>query len=141
MASNRYQVVGLFAGIPLFSGAWLAALFNNAWLGVIGLIIMLVGLFLANKVEVRSDVTTHLFRGAVAGALAGLVARMLGVVASLVLGVTQSTQFSDMSDVFRVTLAGDWGASLVLILLTAGLGASVCLLVPEAKDARSGKEG
>lgn len=132
MELKRYQWVGLLAGFPLFSGAWLSGFYNTPWPGVIGLLVTVAALFIANHVETRSDRNQHMLQGAVAGLLAGLAARVLGLIAGWMVGLDQMVQFSSLDDLFRVVLAGDWLASLALILGLGITGAVIGAVEPEA---------
>ncbi|MBP7760401.1 hypothetical protein KA093_01250 [Candidatus Saccharibacteria bacterium] len=143
MEIRRYQWVGLLAGVPLFSGAWLSALYQTSWWGVFGLIFTAWGLYVANQVERRADNTTQAKRGIVAGLLAGVVARAIGYIAALMGGVSMTVAWQDARDVFRIVLAGDWVASLSLILVVGGLGVLMAVLEPDAAKSvkTKGKRG
>ncbi len=132
MEPRRYQWVGLLAGVPLFSGAWLSAYYHTPWWGVLGLVVSVAGIYLGNRVEQRDDLTTYLQRGAIAGALAALVARVLGGIATLLSDNTDIAQFSELRHFSRVVLSGDLVATLLLIVIVAALGAGVCALEPTA---------
>ncbi len=133
MEVQRYQWVGLLAGVPLFSGAWLSAFYNTPWWGVLGVLLMLGGLYMANHVERRSTLTEHATRGFLAGILAGAVARILGWLAAALTGGTNVVSSTVFQDTFRIVLAGNWWPTLVLILLSGVLGAAIASLEPEAK--------
>lgn len=134
MVLKRYQWVGLLAGVPLFSGAWLSAVYNNAWWGIIGALIAVLGMFIANHVERRSDLVVHLRRGLLAGLLAGVVARLLGYLAWVWAGLSATTNFHQLNDVFRVVLAGDWWASVFFVLGCGFVGAAINSLEREAGE-------
>lgn len=55
MELKRYQWVGLLVGVPSFSGAWLSAFYNTPWWGVLGILLAMGGVYVANHVERRSD--------------------------------------------------------------------------------------
>ena len=133
MEFSRYHWVGALSGVPLFSGAWLSAYYNNVWPGIIGLVIAGVGIFVANRVERRSDVMTDMQRGAIAGVLAAVVARVLGWFASMFAGVSQGVSFDSFGDLWRVVLGGGWAATFVLLVAAAIVGAAIAALEPEAK--------
>lgn len=141
MELKRYQWVGLLAGVPLFSGAWLSAFYQTPWWGVFGVIFAAWGLYVANQVERRADNQTQAKRGLVAGILAAVVARFLGYVAVMMSGVTATVAWKDVRDVFRVVLAGDWLATLLLIVVVGALGALVAVLERDAKSTAKGKRG
>lgn len=134
MELKRYQWVGLLAGFPLFSGAWLSAFYNTSWPGVIGLLLTVVALFIAVRVERRESRQQHFIYGATAGLLAGLATRLLGLVALWMAGGQKMVQFAANDDLFRVILAGDWTASLLLVAALAVLGGLIALIEPEAED-------
>lgn len=139
MDLKRYQWVGLLAGVPLFSGAWLSAFYNTPWWGVLGILLAMGGVYVANHVERRSDLSMHAQRGLVAGLLAGLVARLLGYIALAVDGITRTVDFNGFGDVFRVALAGNWLATLLFVVVCGIVGAGVASLEPEAKTIRRRK--
>ena len=133
MELQRYQWVGLLAGVPLFSGAWLSAYYNTPWWGVLGLLITAAGIFISNLVERKAELNTHVMRGLIAGLLAMLVARALGYVAMMLSGAEGFVKFASLGDMFRAVLAGDWLATFWLLLLGALLGAALVTLEPTAK--------
>jgi hypothetical protein len=102
---KRYQWVGLLAGVPLFSGSWLSAVYNNAWWGVVGALMAAAGCYVANHVERKSDAARHFLRGFTAGLLAGVVARLLGYTAWQWAGVS-ATAAASSRNLFRVVIAG-----------------------------------
>ena len=134
MEPKRYQWVGLLAGVPLFSGAWLTAYFNNPWWGVAGLLIACWGLYVANIVERRVSNQGQAVRGLFAGLLAALTARGLGAVATAMAGGSQAVQWNHINDFFRVVLAGNWWATALLVLLLALLGMALSMVEPDAKE-------
>lgn len=137
MGLKRYQLVGLLAGFPLFSGAWLSAFCGSALPGAVGLLMTVAALFVAVRVEPRGERKQHVIYGASAGLFAGFVARLLGAVVGWTTYGDQLVQFASTNDVFRVVLAGDWVASLVLMAGLAVLGALVALAEPDAKQTRT----
>lgn len=139
MELKRYQWVGLLAGVPLFSGAWLSAYYHTPWWGVLGLVVALGGVLVANQVETKSDVTTYLKRGAIAGALAAVVARFLGWAATMISGNGDFVQFTELRHFSRVVLSGDWWSTLLMIALVAALGAGIAALEPTAKPNKKKK--
>ena len=142
MELQRYQWVGLLAGVPLFSGAWLSAVYNTPWWGVFGLIISLWGLYVANQVERRADNQTQAVRGVVAGLLAGVVARLLGYISAVMAGVNVTTGWNQVGDMFRVVLNGDWMASIMLVLVMGLFGTVMAVLEPDVdKRTVKGKRG
>jgi len=142
MEPKRYQWVGLLAGVPLFSGAWLSAFYNSPWWGVAGLAVTAWGLYVANQVERRADNQTQAVRGVVAGLLAGVMARVLGYVSMLIAGVTTAVPWDNVGDILRVVLAGDWMASVILLVITGLLGTIMAVLEPDAQaPARKAKRG
>ena len=136
MELKRYQWVGLLAGFPLFSGAWLSAFYDNYVPGLIGVALTGGALFMAVRLEKRSDLQEHIARGLVAGLLAGITARILGLVAAVSAGATEAINFGSLGDLYRVILAGDVLASLLLVLVIGSLGITVAALEPEAKGRR-----
>lgn len=140
MKIQRHQWVGLLAGVPLFSGSWLTAHFNNPWFGVLGLFLTIAGFYIANRVERKTSLKVHLVRGFVAGILAGLVARLLGYGLSFALGVTTTVEFHGIGDLFRAVLAGSWLASALLIVVCGLLGLAIVSLEPEAKSAKGARK-
>lgn len=142
MEPKRYQWVGLLAGVPLFSGAWLSAFYDSPLWGVAGLVVTTWGLYVANQVERRADNPTQARRGVVAGLLAGVTARVLGYIAALIAGVSGLVPWNETGDMFRSVLAGDWQATLLLLLITALLGTFMAVLEPDAKKpVHRGKRG
>ncbi len=143
MNIKRYQWVGLLAGVPLFSGAWLSALYHTPWWGIGGVIFTAWGLYVANQVERRADNQTQARRGIVAGLLAGVVARGLGYFVALASGLSATLAWQDVRDLFRIVIAGDLLASLTLIALVGGLGVLMAVLEPDAKkpSTTKGKRG
>lgn len=133
MELRRYQWVGLLAGVPLFSGAWLSAYYHTPWWGVLGLMLAIAGLYVGNKVERRDDLVTYLQRGAIAGALSAIVARLLGWIATAWSGNNDLVQFTELRHFSRVVLAGDWWATLLLVLIVATAGAGIAALEPTAE--------
>ena len=133
MEGNRHRVVGLLAGIPLFSGAWMTAFFNNPTWGFVGVLLTLWGLYVANRVERRTTNTRQLVQGAVAGLLTGIVARILGLLAGALEAEADAVSWTGLDDVFRVVLAGDWLASLLLIAILGVLGAMIAAIETDAK--------
>ncbi len=87
---------------------------------------------MANRVERRADRMTHMMRGAAAGALAAVAARVLGAVTMLMMNVTQISSFDGPSDTFRVVLAGALVPTIALVILGAVVGAIVAAIEPEA---------
>lgn len=135
MEPKRYQWVGLLAGVPLFSGAWLSAFYNSPWWGVAGLAVTAWGLYVANQVERRADNQTQAMRGVIAGLLAGVMARVLGYISMLVAGAsTTMIPWNEIGDMLRVVLAGNWLASLLLLLVTCLIGTIMAMLEPDAKE-------
>lgn len=142
MEVKRYQWVGLLAGVPLFSGAWLSAFYQSPWWGVGGLVVAAWGLYVANQVERRADNQTQARRGVIAGLLAGGMARLLGHIAMLIAGVSTFASWNQIGDMLRVILAGDWLATILLFVVTAVLGTVMAMLEPDAKtSAKAGKKG
>ena len=139
MELKRYQWVGLLAGVPLFSGAWLSAFYHTLWWGVFGAIFAAWGLYVANQVERRSTNEVQAKRGVVAGLLAGVMARFLGYLAAVIGGVTTTVAWQDVRDIFRIVLAGDWIATVSLIVVVAALGALMAVLEPDAKKPATAK--
>lgn len=133
MELRRYQWVGLLAGVPLFSGAWLSAFYHTPWWGIFGLIFTAWGLYVANQVERRSTNQVQAERGIVAGLLAGVVARALGYIAVVIAGAGSAVAWNDLSDAFKVVLAGDWWATLLFLVLMSGLGIVMATSEPDAK--------
>ncbi len=133
MEVQRYQWVGLLAGVPLFSGAWLSAFYNTPWWGVLGLLLSVGGVYVGNMIMRRDDIETYAKRGFIAGALATIVARLLGWVASVMAGNQVIAGFGSLADMFRVVLAGDWWGSFLLVVLMGVIGAAVASLEPTAK--------
>lgn len=133
MEIQRHHWVGLAAGVPLFSGAWLAAIYNNGWWGILGLLITGFGVYMANHVEVRRDRMTHVLRGIVSGGLAALVARILGAISMSMMHNSHSINFTNFGDTLRVILAGNWYASLLLIVLGAIVGGIITAFESEAE--------
>ena len=138
MEIRRYQWVGLLAGVPLFSGAWLSAFYNTPWWGVFGLIVTAWGLYVANQVERRTTNQKQAERGIVAGLLAALSARLLGYIATLITGMSGAVSWNQVSDMFRVVLAGDWVAVLMFAFVMAGIGLIMAVLEPDAVQGRKG---
>lgn len=138
MELHRYQWVGLLAGVPLFSGAWLSAYYNTPWWGVAGLLLALVGVYISNLVERERDRQTHIIRGAVAGVLAAIVARALGYIAAMLAGAGDYVGFGAATDLFRAVLAGDWLATVWIVLWGALLGAVLTGVQPVAKQTKKG---
>lgn len=136
MELQRYQWVGLLAGVPLFSGAWLSAYYHTPWWGVLGLVLAAAGIYLGNKVEDRSDVATYAQRGAIAGVLAAVVARVLGWFSAMASGNSDLVQFSELRHFSRVVVFGDFWATVLLVLVVAVVGAAVASLEPTAKGKR-----
>ncbi len=139
MDLKRYQWVGLLAGVPLFSGAWLTAFYDTPWWGVLGILVAMGGVYVANHVERRSDLSMHAQRGLVAGLLAGLVARLLGYISTALAGISSNADFNGFGDTLRVALAGNWLATLLFVVVCGVVGAGVASLEPEAKSARRRK--
>lgn len=133
MELRRYQWVGLLAGVPFFSGAWLSAFYNSPMWGVLGVLFLFAGVHAANRVERKSTLIEHATRGFVAGVLAGIVARLLGYVAAALAGGTQVVSSTAFQDMFRIILAGNWWPSIVMVLLCGVVGAAIASLEPEAK--------
>ena len=138
MEIRRYQWVGLLAGVPLFSGAWLSAFYNTPWWGVFGLIVTAWGLYVANQVERRTTNQKQAERGIVAGLLAALSARLLGYIATLITGMAGTVSWNEIGDMFRVILAGNWPAVLMLAFVMAGIGLIMAVLEPDAAQGRKG---
>jgi hypothetical protein len=138
MEIRRYQWVGLLAGVPLFSGAWLSAFYNTPWWGVFGLIVTAWGLYLANQVERRTTNQKQAERGIVAGLLAALSARLLGYIATLITGMAGTVSWNEIGDMFRAVLAGNWLAVLMLAFVMAGIGLIMAVLEPDAAQGRKG---
>lgn len=143
MEVRRYQWVGLLAGVPLFSGAWLSAFYNSPWWGIAGLVISVWGLYVANQVERRVDNQAQAKRGIVAGLLAGAMARVLGYISALIAGVSGTAAWNEVGDMFRSILAGDWMATILLLLVMGLFGTVMAVLEPDAKTTpkRQGKRG
>ena len=139
MELRRYQWVGLLAGVPLFSGAWLSAFYNTPWWGIFGLIVTAWGLYVANQVERRATNQVQAERGIIAGLLAGIAARVLGYIAMMIAGSSTTVAWRDLGDMFKVVLAGDWMATVLLLVVVGGLGVLMAVLEPDAKTA--GKKG
>ncbi|PID31102.1 hypothetical protein CSA80_03135 [Candidatus Saccharibacteria bacterium] len=136
MQLKRYQWVGLLAGVPLFSGAWLSAFYNNAWWGVFGIVITVGGLSAITRFERRADNATQAKRGLAAGALAAVVARVLGAVAAGWAGVSETVSLGGLDDTFRVVLAGDFWATALLVAVTALVGAAAATAEQDAKGGK-----
>jgi hypothetical protein len=135
MELSRCHWVGLFSGIPLFSGAWLSAYYNNIWPGLIGLVVAGIGIFIAVRVESREDRLIHIKRGVIAGLLAAIIARLLGAISSWMVGLKQGTSpLESLADMWRVTLNGTLAATITFVVLIALLGLAISLLEPEAKE-------
>lgn len=138
MKVSRYQWVGLLAGFPLFSGSWLAAYYNNEWVGVLGVLAMGIALWVAVKVERRSSAVEHMKRGAVAGLLAGLFARAIGVIVAMLSDdwdlTSRYANYSSINDMFRTVLNGGVFASLVLVVACCVLGLMVSWFEPAVEQ-------
>lgn len=126
MKVYRYQWVGLLAGLPLFSGAWLAAYYNNEWWGVLGLLVASSALWVAVKVERRSTATNHMIRGLRAGLLAGVSARAAGVLALALSDYSVAAEglhkYGFPNDMFRSVLNGRVASTMVLIVVMGVVG-------------------
>lgn len=137
MELQRYQWVGLLAGVPLFSGAWLSAFYHNAWWGIGGLVVTAWGLYVANHVERRATNTVQAKRGIVAGLLAGVTARLLGYIAAAISNVDTTMMWKTVKDAWRIVLAGDWLATIILLLLMCVLGVCMAVLEPDTKSSKA----
>lgn len=139
MNIRRYQWVGLLAGFPLFSGAWLAAYYSNQLWMAIGAIIATVSFYLAVKVERRSDAVDHILQGATAGVLAAIVARGLSVLFYEAIDKANNvpTLSSGLNvlpnDLARIIIGGTFRETILLVFLSASVGVIASLFEPRAR--------
>lgn len=141
MNLKRYQWVGLLAGFLLFSGSWLMAYYNNSFWAILTILLVGFALWSAMKVERRVDTRQHLIYGLTAGLLAGVVARILGMMFTSWAfdkwgGVKPVSSYAELSDVFRSVLNGGVGATLTLLVLSTAFGGFLALLEPDQKSAK-----
>ncbi len=145
MQLHRYQWAGLYAGLLLFSGAWLTAYYNNWMVSLLTMLAFGAVLYAAVRVERRSNIPDHIKYGATAGLLAGLVARLLGFFANRwVLGATTTAptrSYGFVNDYFANLLNGGLVGTLSAIVMSVVLGACVAFFEPERRQATSKKGG
>lgn len=144
MQLRRYQWAGLYAGLLLFSGAWLTAYYNNWLVSLLTMVVFGAALYAAVRVERRALIPQHIQYGVTAGLLAGLVARLLGFIATRwVLGsatVTPSRNYGLINDFFANLLNGKLGGTLFALVMCMVLGACVAFFEPE-KQQTTGRGG
>lgn len=134
MLQSKYQRVGALAGLLMFFGAWLSAFYNHwAW-ALVTIAVVLVAFWFALENESSEEMGPRTIRGFVVGALAAVVARILGMVTmawafdSWTSSVTQ--KYESISDLFRIVLNGTFVTSLVMILGVGLVGAFIAYSMP-----------
>jgi hypothetical protein len=141
MQLRRYQWAGLYAGLILFSGSWLTAYFNNWLVSFVTMLLFGAALYAAVRVERRALIPDHIKYGATAGLLAGLVARLVGFIATRwAFGspmIQPNANYGLISGFFANTLNGGLTGTVIMVLMSTILGASVAFFEPEEQKAHS----
>lgn len=134
MLQSNYQRVGALAGLLLFLGAWLSVFYNHWGWAAATVVAVLAAFWVALESETSEDLSQRAWKGFVVGALAGVVARILGMISMVWAFDSWSTpvtqKYDSISDLFRVLLNGDLTASLVAIIGLGLVGAFMAYAMP-----------
>lgn len=126
--------MGALAGLVMFFGAWLSGYYNHWFWPVVSVIIVLGAFWMALDTESGEELSTRAIRGFVMGALAAVVARVLGLVAMAWAYDSWTsptlTSYDSISDLFRVLLNGNFVSTLIAILGSGVVGAFIAYAMP-----------
>ena len=134
MLQSNYQRVGALAGLLMFFGAWLSAFYNH-WGWVLATVVgVLAAIWMALENESSEDLGERAKKGFIVGALAALVARVLGLLAIVWAFDSWSTpvtqKYDSLSDLFRVLLNGSLLVSVLAIIGVGLVGAFIAYAMP-----------
>ena len=134
MRTSTYQRVGALAGLLLFFGSWLTGFYNNWLWAALTIVAAVVALWFALDDQSEEDTNTRVIRGFVTGLIAGVVARVLGLLTMVWAfdSWTSSTnaRYSVFADYLKVLLNGNFWLSIAVVLLTGIAGAFVAYALP-----------
>lgn len=134
MLQSNYQRVGALAGLLMFFGSWLSAYYNHWGWAFATVAAVLVALWMALENESSDDLGARALKGFVAGALAAVVARILGLLAMVWAYDSWSTpvtqKYDSISDLFRVLINGNLVASIIAVVGVGLAGAFIAYAMP-----------
>jgi hypothetical protein len=134
MLQSNYQRVGALAGLLMFFGAWLSAYYNHWGWAFATVVAVLAAIWMALENEPSEDLGQRAIKGFVTGALAAVVARVLGMLTMVWAFDSWSSsvtkEYDSISDLFRVLLNGDFVSSLLAILGVGLVGAFIAYSMP-----------
>lgn len=134
MLQSKYQRVGALAGLVMFFGGWLGAFYNHwAWLAV-AVIAALLSFWFVLESDSSEELSVRVMRGFVVGAIAALVARVLGLLSMVWAFDSWSTPVTDkydsVSDLFRVLMNGTLLQSIVAVIGIGAVAAFIAYAMP-----------
>lgn len=134
MLQSKYQRVGALAGLLMFFGSWLTGYYNHwAW-ALLTVIAVLVAFWLALDSESNEELGTRVMRGFTVGAIAAVVARILGMLTMAWAFDSWSSpataKYTSLSDVFRIMFNGRFWPSVLAIIGVGAVGAFVAYAIP-----------
>lgn len=134
MLKSNYQRVGALAGLLMFFGSWLSAYYNHWGWTFATVVAVLAAIWMALENEPSEDLGQRAIKGFVTGALAAVVARVLGMLTMVWAFDSWSSsvtkEYDSISDLFRVLLNGDFVSSLLAILGVGLVGAFIAYSMP-----------
>ena len=134
MLLNSYQRVGVLAGVLLFVGSWLSAYYNNWLWPLVATICAVVAGWLALENMIEEETTTRVVRGFVTGLIAGVVARVLGLLTMTWAfdNWTSSTtaSYTVLSDFYSVVINGELWTSVLAVLGVGIVGGFLGYVMP-----------
>lgn len=134
MLNSKYQRVGALAGLLMFFGSWLTGYYNNWVWAALTLTTVAVAFWVALEEDVEEEVGTRAMRGFVVGAIAAVVARVLGLLTMVWAFDSWSSpvkqSYSSLSDAFRVLFNGSLLASIIFIIAVGAVGAFIAYAMP-----------
>lgn len=134
MLNSKYQRVGALAGLLMFFGSWLTGYYNNWVWAAVTVAAVLVAFWVALEAETDEELGTRTLRGFVTGIIAGVVARVAGLLTMTWAFDSWSSpvtaQYDSLSDLFRVFFNGDLWTSILAILGTGAVAAFIAYALP-----------
>lgn len=134
MLTSKYQRVGALAGLLMFFGSWLTGYYNNWVWAAVTVAAVLTAFWFALGEDSDEELNTRVIRGFVTGLVAGVVARIGGLLTmvwafdSWSSAVTQ--KYDSFSDLFRIFFNGDLWLSLLAIIGVGVVGAFIAYAMP-----------
>jgi MFS family permease len=134
MRTKSYQRMGVLAGLLLFLGSWLTAYYDSwVWSGLT-IVLLILGLWAALEADSDRVAESRLKHGVLAGIIAAIVARLMGLVTMVwaydAWSSATAQAYDSLSDTYRVVFNGNLLATIVLIIGCGMLGAFIAYSMP-----------